>query len=296
MSLNTFSYLLNQYQVIAVDDYNQIPHRIYIAPSGNQVTELTKVILIDLDRHEVFAPQMIGSYAKFLCPVRLIDPNLDNIEEILKRIEKLPDLTKINLSRIMEEKPEIADYGYQSFYDLNEYLFKELNKKFKEHGSLDACDFFCIVIWKANRAKSTMARMLLRKFNSLEIASRSITSYLSNENLSDYDRFKYLLGMGFRLPMLSAILTVLYPERFLVYDYRICSNQEMVDFKKLSNGIKDTQSYWHQYQNYIASVIENTPSWMTLRQKDQYLWGKSFALQLKEDIECNFEKPILSDI
>ena len=114
MSLNTFSYLLNQYQIVAVDDYNQIPHWIYIAPSGNQVTELTKVICIDLDRQVVFAPQMIGSYAKFMTPIRLIDPNLDNIEEIQKRIEELPDLTKINLSRIMEEKPEIRDEGSHS--------------------------------------------------------------------------------------------------------------------------------------------------------------------------------------
>ncbi len=123
MSLNTFSYLLNQYKVVAVDDYDQIPYRIYIAPSGNQVTELTKVICIDLDHLVVFAPQMIGSYAKFMTPIRLIDPNHDNIEDIKKRIEELPDLVKIDLVRIMEEKPETTNDGFLSFYDLNEYLF-----------------------------------------------------------------------------------------------------------------------------------------------------------------------------
>lgn len=296
MNKNTFSFLLNEYHVVAVDEYNEKPHRIYIAQSTNAVNELTKVILIDFTNNEAFTPQMIGSYAKFMCPIRLIDPNRDNIEDIQKRIEELPDLTKINLSRIMEEKPEISDEGYLSFYSLDDYLFKDLNKKFQEKGSLDACDFFCIIIWKANRAKSTMAKMLLKKFNSLEDASRSITSYLSNRNLNDYDRFKYLLETGFRLPMLSAILTVLYPERFTIYDYRNCSHPEMTEFKKLDNGIKDTRSYWSLYQDYIAAVVENTPTWMTLRQKDQYLWGKSFAIQLKKDIECNFDKTKISDL
>ncbi len=63
MSLDTFRQLIIQYQVVAVDDYNQIPQRIYIAPSVKQVTELTKVICIDLASEIVFSPQMIGSYA-----------------------------------------------------------------------------------------------------------------------------------------------------------------------------------------------------------------------------------------
>ncbi len=108
MNLNTFSHLFLQYQVVAVDEYNEKPHRVYIARSENQITELAKVILIDLDHQEVYFPQMIGSYAKFMCPIRLINPNRDNIEEIQKQIEQLSDLTKINLSRIMEEKPEIS--------------------------------------------------------------------------------------------------------------------------------------------------------------------------------------------
>jgi len=281
---------MGQYRVVAVDEYNEQPYRVYIATKEKQITELTKVIQIDLDKPEVFDPQMIGSYSKFMCPIRYIVPNRDNVEEIQKRIEKLPNLTKIKLLRIMEGKPEIVDGGYLSYYDLNEYLFKDLNKKYHENGSLDACDFFCIVIWKANRAKSTIAKMLLKKFNSLEDASRSITSYLKNENLNDYDRFKYLLDIGFRLPMLSAILTVLYPDRFTIYDYRICSNPEMSEFTKLEHLKKDSQIYWNLYQKYIDAVIENTPSWMTLRQKDQYLWGKSFVSQLKGDIENNFKK------
>lgn len=289
MTMNNFINLLAQYQVVAVDEYNEKPSRVYIAPKGKLINELTKVILIDLDHQEVYAPQMIGSYAKFLCPIRFVDPQRDNIWDIQKRIDNLHDLAKLNLLRIIEEKPEIIDEGYLSFYSLNEYLFNDVNKKFVENGSLDAYDFFCIVIWKANRAKSRIAELLLKKYNTLENASRTITSTLHNENMSDYDRFKFLLEIGFRLPMLSAILTVLFPDRFLVYDYRICSNPEMAEFTKLVSIIKDSQNYWTQYQKYIEAAIVNTPSWMTLRQKDQYLWGRSFAIQLSGDIEKNFK-------
>lgn len=294
MKNDTFSQIISRFQIVAVDEYNETPRRIYITQSKEQIKELTKVILIDLDRQQVFDPQMIGSYAKFMCPIRYVDPKRDNIAEIQRQIEKLPNLVKINLSRIIEGKPEIRDEGYGAYYSLDEYLFENLNKKFHEKGSLDASDFFCIIIWKANRAKSKIAEKLLKKFNTLEEASRAITSTLHNENMSDYERFKYLLNIGFRLPMLSAILTVLFPDRFLIYDYRICSHPEMKEFTKLKNPINDSALYWTLYQEYIEAVMKNTPSWLTLRQKDQYLWGKSFAVQLKNDLQRNF-KPIFTE-
>ena len=290
MSLNTFSYLLGQYHVVAVDEYNDEPKRIYLARSEFKLSEMTKVILIDLVKNEAFEPQWAGSFAKFVGSIRPIDHHRDDIEAIQKRINNLPDLIKIRISGIMEERIEIKDDGYRSFYDLNEYLFKDLNKKFNEKGSLDAFDFFCIIIWKANRVKSTIAKNLLKQFKTLEEAAQTITSTLSNENISDYDRFSYLVEIGFRLPMLSAILTVLYPERFLVYDYRICEHPKMINFQNLVNGMKDSKLYYRRYMDYIAAISEITPSWMTLRQKDQYLWGKSFAIQLKNEIECNYRK------
>ena len=42
---------------------------------------------------------------------------------------------------------------YLKYYNLERYLFEEVTKKFKEEGQLGAFDFFCIVMWKANRAK-----------------------------------------------------------------------------------------------------------------------------------------------
>ena len=45
----------------------------------------------------------------------------------------------------------------RKFYNLENYLFEEVSKRFSEHGYLEVFDFFCIVIWKANRSKSKIA-------------------------------------------------------------------------------------------------------------------------------------------
>jgi hypothetical protein len=76
---------------------------------------------------------------------------------------------------------------------------------------------------------------------------------------------------GLRLPMASAILTVLYPDEFTVYDYRVC--------EELNISYKDTtfsDNCWSEYQSYKSEVVKNTPSDFALRDRDRYLWGKSF--------------------
>ena len=47
------------------------------------------------------------------------------------------------------------------FYALESYLFNTVHRRFAQQGYLGAFDFFCIVIWKANRAKTKVAKRLL---------------------------------------------------------------------------------------------------------------------------------------
>ena len=101
---------------------------------------------------------------------------------------------------------------YRKFYDLENYLFEEVSRRFSEHGYLKAFDFFCIVIWKANRSKSKIAKRLLSKGHpDLDSAVVALTKSLANA-ADDKARMKILIvDWGFLLPMASAILTVLYP-------------------------------------------------------------------------------------
>lgn len=115
-------------------------------------------------------------------------------------------------------------------YHLEAYLFGEVTKRFQADGTLSAFDFFCIVIWKANRAKSKGATRMKNKGHSdlvtaVDALLRAVRGAADNRG-----RLRVLVEeWRFRLPMASAILSVLYPEEFTVYDVRVCN--VLGDFK-----------------------------------------------------------------
>ena len=108
------------------------------------------------------------------------------------------------------------EIDYRKFYDLENYLFEEVSRRFSEHGYLETFDFFCIIIWKANRSKSKIAKRLLSKGHpDLNSAVIALTKSLAKA-ANDKTRMKILIeDWGFMLPMASAILTVLYP--YVIY-------------------------------------------------------------------------------
>lgn len=180
--------------------------------------------------------------------------------------------------------------NYLALYDLEAYLFRDVREKFRENGYLPAFDFFCIVIWKANRAKSKLAKRLLAKgYDNLETAVHDLTTGLSRQQ-TPKERLRYLWdgsSWGFYLPMASAILTVLYPEDFTVYDVRVC--EALNDFHSLG-AVSNFDRLWTQYQNFKSRVEQATPEGLTLRDKDRYLWAKSFHEQLVTDVWSGFGK------
>ena len=83
---------------------------------------------------------------------------------------------------------------YKKFYDLESYLFSEVHSRFHQKGRLEAFDFFCIVIWKANRAKSKVARKLLSAedgYDNLDEAIDALTLGISQQR-SPKERLRYL--------------------------------------------------------------------------------------------------------
>lgn len=174
---------------------------------------------------------------------------------------------------------------FREYYHLESYLFDRVRVQFAKQGYLTAFDFFCIVIWKANRAKSKIAKKLLEGTNiSLDAAVGALTYGIAKQETAK-DRLRLLWNTGFRLPMASAILTVLYPDEFTMYDTRVCSI--LGGFHNLDN-LSDFEDVWLGYQDFKRKVIESTPVELTLRDKDRYLWGKSFSDQLTYDISLGF--------
>jgi len=182
------------------------------------------------------------------------------------------------------KKTAVNDFA--RYYDLEEYLFREVSSGYQTNRQISAFDFFCIIIWKANRSKSKVAkRMLAQGHRDLASAVETLLSAISTAK-GNKERLRVLVeGWGFRLPMASAILTVLYPDDFTVYDVRVCD--VLCDFKDAQYKTR-YDDLWERYSAYITRVRDSVPNVTTLRDKDRYLWGQSFAAQLQRDIEAKF--------
>lgn len=86
---------------------------------------------------------------------------------------------------------------------------------------------------------------------------------------------------GFRLATATAILTVLDPIRFSVYDKRVCEQLERSE--KLSDR-KFSVDLSNEYEDFLKAVECAVPGRHSLRDKDRYLWGKSFYKQCEKEL------------
>ena len=180
---------------------------------------------------------------------------------------------------------------YQKYHQLEAYLFGTVGPQFRQSGVLSATDFFCIVIWKSNRSKSTIATRLRKQDPKGRTKLEAIIKALSqaiHRAQSHQKRLEILLKQwGFRLPMASAILTVLYPDDFSIYDIRVC--EQLGDFQNLADR-RPFDRLWEEYQTFLDAVRQATPTKLSLRDRDRWLWGKSFIEQLESDLKRGFQK------
>lgn len=175
---------------------------------------------------------------------------------------------------------------FEKEYDEEAHLFGVVGPRFREKGRLDAYDFFLIVRWKANRAIRRVARRLVSVGGpDLEKA----VSQLSGDVFRAKDaRTRLLILMDkwhLRLPMASAILTVLYPDEFTVYDARAC--EQLKAFHNLG-GSQNAEELWSGYLEFKAAVERATPPHLSLRDKDRFLWAQSRHKALVGAIERRF--------
>lgn len=167
---------------------------------------------------------------------------------------------------------------YLKYYFLENYLFNEIKINFHKRGYLIPKEFFCIVIWKANRAKSKIKSKILEKRGGLDSNIKKITGQI-HKTRNNEEKLRILLKeWNFALPMATAILTVLYPNNFSIYDIRIRSQLDMKDFSGRKDEIK-------KYFNEFLPKVRKIGCGKDLRNKDRYLWGKSFYEDLMNFLE-----------
>jgi hypothetical protein len=163
---------------------------------------------------------------------------------------------------------------YRDFYDDEKYLLEAVGERFRQTGKIEPADFYMILVWKANRAKNYHRDRLKDMAGSFRAAVENIASQLSSSS-EDKQRLQILLEKwGFALPTASAILTILYPKDFTVYDGRVC--------KEVGRAYKNWLG-WDEYEEFKKAVIANTPKDYCLRDKDKFLIGRSTRNDIERD-------------
>lgn len=166
---------------------------------------------------------------------------------------------------------------YKKYYNLEAYLFEEVGPRFRATKQLELLDFYFILTWKANRAKGYALRRLAARAETVAAAVQEICAALSDASDSRARLQVLMQTWDFRLATATAVLAVLYPEEFTVYDVRVC---EALDWEtERWTDLADSTfsiALWNEYLAFKAAVESTAPAHLSLRDKDRYLWGKSF--------------------
>lgn len=170
---------------------------------------------------------------------------------------------------------------YLKFYDLEKYLLDEVSTRFRETGDICPIDFYLIITWKANRAKTRVRDRLNKQPGGFAEAVKGIAASLHASACPMRTLEVLMKEWGFHLPIASAILTILYPDDFSVYDIRVC--EQLGAFKKLADR-QFSDGLWKDYQRFLNGVKATAPERLSLRDKDRYLWGRSFYKAAMRDL------------
>ena len=174
----------------------------------------------------------------------------------------------------MSEINKWKEADFIKYYFIEDYLFNTVTENFRSRGYLEPEEFFAIVIWKSNRAKTKVKQGLLLK----GVTVHDLTAALTKEPTLE-DKVKLLIEISFiGLPMASAILAVCYPDDFTVVDYRAIVSLKSLGQVVLSNPSENLLAYLAYNQICKERAIEVGCS---LRNFDRYLWAKVFYEGIK---------------
>src|SRR3989338_6236150 len=184
---------------------------------------------------------------------------------------------------------------YLKYYWLENYLEKKVRPAFVKNHFLTAEQFFAIIFWKSKRP----AKRIRAGF--LNAVVKDLIEAIHGEEDGNAKLDILLDKDGFDIAMASAVLTILYPKIFTVYDYRV-RDQLNKQIEKLNKGSKtklenvkdlgtvsNRQEKKKLYWEYVK-LVRDTDSKLSLRDCDRALWGKSWYEDL-QDFIGSVEKP-----
>jgi hypothetical protein len=168
-----------------------------------------------------------------------------------------------------------------AFYSPETDIFPAIARSFSDTGALDPMSLYLILDWKSPRARTRHRSRLAGICGSFKEAVSQIAADLHAATGPEQRLELLLTKWGFRLPTASAILTVLYPDIFTVYDVRVCN--ALHAFHQLGTR-KWSHDVWKEYQQFISEVKRAAPQELSLRDCDRWLWGQDKRETLRNEL------------
>jgi hypothetical protein len=168
-----------------------------------------------------------------------------------------------------------------AYYSPETLMFPAIAKSFADTGFLDPAALYVILDWKAPRARTRHRLRLAGMAGSFNAAVKEIAADLQTAIGPEQQLGLLLTKWRFRLPTASAILTVLYPDIFTVYDIRVCD--ALHDFHQLGDR-QWSPIVWGEYRRFIDAVRAAAPEGLSLRDCDRWLWGKDKQATLRSEL------------
>ena len=149
---------------------------------------------------------------------------------------------------------------YLDLYNIEDYLFKIIGSRARKRGFLEFDEFYQICMWKSVRQKQNY----LKNKKIVEDISRK--AFAESDESVKLGQLLTLRGVG--IPTASAILTIVFPERYAVIDIRCI---QMLN--KLGSKIREniTPKRWLEYLNKMRELAQENN--LTPRQVDQVLFA-----------------------
>lgn len=110
-----------------------------------------------------------------------------------------------------------------AYYSPETRMFPAIARSFADTGNFDPMALYVILDWKSARARTKHRSRLARIGGSFNAAANEIAAELHAAAGPEQRLGLLLTKWGFRLPTATAILTVLYPDIFTIYDIRVCN-------------------------------------------------------------------------
>ena len=166
---------------------------------------------------------------------------------------------------------------YLDLYNIEDYLFKIIGPQIKKRGFIEFDEFYQICMWKSARQKQNY----LKNKNIVKNISKEV--FAEEDELLKINKLCELKGVG--IPTASAILTIVFPDKYAVIDIRCI---QMLNKIGISIRSSITEKRWVEYLDIMRKLANENN--LTPRQIDQVLFSMHREMLEKNNFQNLYSK------